>query len=250
MDFIYSFIDKLDVDSVNNYSHLNKQFNIVCYDIDATGKYPFLQFLLVYHNNMFTFPKCVSIKDVNDTLTKLILDIQDPLIKGLYQNEYLFVHIPNISNLIDTISVQFVLPTEIINTQSVYNMPIDENVVSLFMNNIEISLLIRVCHKNKYYNLPDAVYTSDSTLKASEFKLVFGNNKTTYDSNHGSYYCFYRGFNDLPESDEYINRYAVFSEGELYFSDMDELTKLCDSKKPNLFIRDFNNIISLSKYKI
>lgn len=262
MDFIYSFIDKLDVDvdvdiNVDSvYNHLNKQFNIVCYHIDITGKYPFLQFLLVYHNNMFTFPKSV---DIRDTLTKmkLILDIQGTLIKGLYQNEYLFIHIPNISipnisipnisNLIDTISIQFVLPTEIINNQSVYNIPIDENVVSLFTNDIEISLLTRVGHKNKYYNLPDAVYTSDSTLKASEFKLVFGNNKTTYDSNHGSYYCFYRGFNDLPESDEYINRYAVFIEG-----DIDELTNITNetiNKLPNLFIKDFNNIISLSKYK-
>ena len=282
MDFIYSFIDKLDIDvdvdiNVDSvYNHLNKSFNIVCYHIDTTGKYPFLQFLLVYHNNMFTFPKGV---DIRDTLTKmkLILDIQGTLIKGLYQNKYLFIHIPNISipnisNLIDTISIQFVLPTEIINNQSVLNIDIDKKVVNLFTDVRELGHLIDA--KNNYYMLPDVVY-SGSEKKQAEFRSIFGNIKTKMYNSCGEYYFFYRSFGNAvkdggwlkkgePEkignrqivninTNKYItgciNRYALFVEGKIYFENNKDFM-LSDETIENLYPEPCIIICYSSEYNV
>jgi hypothetical protein len=112
-----------------------------------------------------------------------------------------------------------VLPSEIINNQQVLNIDIDENVIALFTNIREIGQLLNN-KTNKYYILPDVVYTCDKH-KESDFKSIFGNIKTKIYDNCGEYYYFYRSINtamnNAIKNEEWLNRYALFTEGKIYF---------------------------------
>jgi hypothetical protein len=119
-----------------------------------------------------------------------------------------------------------VLPSEIINNQQVLNIDVDENIIKLFTNVREIGHLLNN-KTNKFYILPDIVYTFDKH-KESEFKSIFGNIKRKIYNNCGEYYYFHRSINNTVTSpmtnDKWLNRYALFTEGKIYFEDTTDFT--------------------------
>jgi hypothetical protein len=252
--------------SFDDVCHIDKLY-ILCYKI-VDIKYPFLQFVLDKIDNGFQLP-CVYTSDNNN-------DIQTEVFSKMRLNEqykykgvvFINVDIPCVlvdaSNVIDNDIHFYALPSEIINNESIYNIPIDPFVVSLFQNNPYISLLLNKT-TNKYYNIPDVAFTSDS-LQEAEFKSVFGNEKTKV-YNCREYYYFYRNYKDALTK-EYITRYAVFVEGKIHlenhktFSLRDKIIDtlypeptilICYTKEhesnPDLLVKSWENSICLSYYE-
>jgi len=280
---------------------LNKEgkcvLNIICYNIETRYKYPFLQFMMEkvpYCNNIvkeqlifpYVFLRKTQINNIKDFVLekiKICLNvlkckniINDDMFKGIiFDNDqltsYALVNITGIDlcglNFMRQTTNWVVLPSEIINNQQVLNIDIDKNVVKLFTNIIEIGQLLNI-KTNKYYILPDVVYTGDD-IKASEFKSIFGNIKTKIYDNCREYYFFHRSIKSVFENKEWLNRYALFTEGKLYFEDEkifmlnDEIIEnkypeqciiICYSNEnninPDILAKDTKSSVCLSYHKI
>lgn len=272
---------------------------VLCYQINNNCKYPFLQFMIEkvpFCNNLieeqFVLPNVyvnkktnvseIVIEKVKNSLHSIGLDptaLNEDMYKGIiisdrFRKTYAMVNISAIDIcgifLSRNSSCWFVLPTEIINTQSVCGIPVDKSLVSFFTQNPQVSILTNLTTK-MYYNLPDAVYTYGSR-KAVEFSAIFGNNKTKVYDSCSEYYYFYRSFSDVDvlnkdvSSENGVNRFALFMEGELYmenehifsltdeqiehlYPDPEQSIVICysnSSKNPNLLVRKDTIFVSLS----
>lgn len=271
--------------------------NIICYNIETRYKYPFLQFMMEkvpYCNNIvkeqLIFPYIFIRKAQTNNIKELVLEkikicldvlkckniMNEDMFKGIiFDNDQLTSYaLVNITG-IDLCGINFmrqttnwvVLPSEIINNQQVLNIDIDLNVIKLFTNIREIGQLQNI-KTNKYFILPDVVYTGDEK-KASEFKSIFGNIKTKVYNNCGEYYFFYRSMYRVVKNKEWLNRYAVFTEGKLYFEDKEMFTLndeiienkypeqciiICYSNKdnfnPDMLAKETKSFVCLSYHKI
>jgi hypothetical protein len=259
---------------------------ILCYNITNTSKYPFLQFMMEkipYCNNlineMFTLPfimynnETVNIQNtvldkIRNSLISIGCDgdkVTDSMYKGIVYDSsgksYISVNITGIDisglNLLRNTLTWFILPSEIINTRYICNIPVEEEVIQLFTEIPELSLLNNPKTKETFI-LPDAVYTGGE-LKGVAFNSIFGNNKTREYESCGEYFYFYKSFDnalkeggwlkkgginkiDISDKDviknssgrlltenEYgryvnggINRYALFNEGKIYIENEGE----------------------------
>ena len=263
--------------------------NIICYNIETRYKYPFLQFMMEkvpYCNNIvkeqlifpYIFIRKTQSNDIKDLVLekiKICLDIlkceniiSEDMYKGIiFDNDQLTCYaLVNITgknmcglNFMRQTTNWMVLPSEIINNQQVLNIDVDESVIKLFTNVREIGHLLNN-KTNKYYILPDVVYTSDKQ-KESEFKSIFGNIKTKIYDNCGEYYFFYRS---IVKNEEWLNSYALFTEGKIYFEENNSFTLndeeieykypepciiICyleDNVKPDILAKDITSSVCLS----
>lgn len=214
---------------------------ILCYHIETQCKYPFIQFMLEkipFCNNLipeeFVLPhiklpngttdiKQLAVNKVETCLAQIL----EPIIeyKGIVldtdlRTPYILVEVSSKNWYSPKLSRNspywFVLTSEIINPKSVCNISISEEVVSLFTNNPQIGMLIEP-NTNINYNLPDAVYTSSNNIKTVEYKSIFGNVRSKAYDICGSYYYFYKSYENVIQDDLIgINRYALFLDGNLY----------------------------------
>lgn len=119
----------------------------------------------------------------------------------------------------------FVLPTEIVNLQSVYDIPVSEKVVELFTYRKSELCILQNTETDEYYSAPDVGYTFNTNYKTAELHLVFGPPKKIIDENEeenddnwgytfNKYYDnkFYDNKCNDNISYKGINRYAIFSE--------------------------------------
>lgn len=271
--------------------------NIICYNIETRLKYPFLQFIMEkvpYCNNIvkeqLIFPYVFVRKSQSNNIKDLVLEkikicldvlkckniINEDMYKGIiFDNDlltsYALVNITGIDlcgiNFMRQTTNWIVLPSEIINNQQVLNIDIDINVIKLFTNIREIGQLHNI-KTNKYFILPDVVYTGDEK-KVSEFKSIFGNIKTKMYDNCGEYYFFNRSMSSVVKNKEWLNRYALFTEGKMYFEDKDMFTLndevieykypeqciiICylneDNFNPDILLKNINSSVCLSYHKI
>jgi len=204
---------------------IGSTIHILCYHVTKTaGKYPFIQIMMDKKHNMFpnveqfVLPIINLSSDTNTNLSKLVLDLVTSGLKELGCNSSVlnendaFVGLLNANSklyaLVDISAVDiyrigisrlnstwFALPTEIMNTQSICNIPIDEDVTNLFLSMPELGMLHNPLSNNTVYPLPDAVYTG-SYLKQVEFSSVFGMPKRQIYSSCGDYFYFHRIFED------------------------------------------------------
>ena len=262
--------------------------NILCYHIEDQYKYPFLQFMMEkipYCNNIvkeqLTLPY-VIVRDLSKEIEGIVLErimigldllgcdynkVNENMYKGIIFSKdtytpYALVNITGIDingiNFMRQTTCWFALSTEVLNSETVCNIPVDEDLVNLFSDFPEIGFLSEP-NTNNQYILPDAVYTG-SEIKKAEFFSVFGNSKTKVYESCGEYYYFYRSFilavkdggwlkeseNDKigerklveNESMKYINgainRYALFVEGKIYVESGKEFS-LTDEIIENLY---------------
>ena len=238
--------------------------HILCYHVTkSAGKYPFIQIMMDKKHNIFpnieqfVLPIINLSSDTNTNLSKLVLQRVSNGLKelgcnpsALNENDA-FVGLLNVNSklyaLVDISAVDiyrigisrlnntwFALPTEIMNTQSICNIPIDEAVTDLFLSMPELGMLHNPLSNNSAHPLPDAVYTG-SYLKQVEFSSVFGMPKRQIYTSCGDYFYFHRIFEDavreggwsysdtslkpdiIDSKNEYgkylrsgINRYALF----------------------------------------
>lgn len=203
---------------------IGSTIHILCYHVTKTaGKYPFIQIMMEKKHNIFpnvekfVLPIINLSSDTNTNLSKLVLqrvssglqelgcnpsvlNENDAFVGLLNANSKLYALVDiseadiyriGISRLNNT---WFALPTEIMNTQSICNIPIDDEVTHLFLSMPELGMLHNPL-SNSVYPLPDAVYTG-SYLKQVEFSSVFGMPKRQIYSSCGDYFYFHRIFED------------------------------------------------------
>jgi hypothetical protein len=287
----------LSIDDLKPIDELEPKNNIIilyvlCYHINNDYKYPLLQFMLTkipkYSNikEHFTLPyitiynananananalQNIALEFVKNSLTNITnetFDITEDMYRGVVFGKdgitpYLLVNITNINSSMFGLYVSnhttklFALPSEIINVKKVYDIEIDKDTVHLFTETPQIGLLTNP-HTNKYYLLPDIVYTKNN-MKMAEFFSIFGNSKTKAYDSCGKYYYFYRDFsnvindtndtnvtNDTNGYEEYINRYALFVESNLYLETNDFY--LTDKEIENIYTEPCITICYLHK---
>ena len=275
----------------------NCVLHILCYNVEEQCKYPFLEFMMEktpYCNNIvkehITLP-CVFlcnnktnieqlvIKKVKSSLNVLGYDdsiIKNEMFKGILlgkdnKTHYALVNITGINmygiNYMRNTTYWFVLPSEIINTQNVCNINIDSNITNLFINEPEIGMLHNYKTNNNYI-IPDAVYTK-SNMTEAKFFSIFGNIKKKIYDNCGVYYFFFRSFDKCYNlNKEYVNRYALFVEGNIYFEKEtrfiltdenieslypEECLIICykeNNIEPDILVKKYENFICLSYHKL
>lgn len=261
---------------------------ILCYHIETQHKYPFLQFMMnkiPFCNNFvkeeLTLPY-VTLKDRNSDILTIVLDkvktsllnlncehikVTDDMYKGILFGEdcstpYALVNISGIDiyglHFGRNSPSWFVLSSELINTKTVCNIPVNDTTIDFFTDNQEIGIL-RDKITNRPFMLPDAAYTG-AEFRVVEFRSVFGNHKSKIYENCGEYFYFYRSFGEAIKdgvwlktgasnkignrvivennSNKYIrggiNRYAVFVEGKTYMESTGEFS-LTDNIIDNLY---------------
>jgi len=283
MEYKY-LIEKL----TNRYTTLKELSNInfmyiLCYYIEEQCKYPFLQFLMEKTpecdnilEEQLTLPYIILSNNVefnNMPLEQIILEktvtclkqlkcditLNTEMYKGIiYSNDgitsYALVNITG--SQIECLKCElnssywFVLTSEIINTKSVYNIPIDKEVVKLFSDTPEIGILTNKYNINTFI-IPDVVYTLNDK-KTTEFISIFGNIRTQAYESCGKYYYFYRSYNDINiylndiNNECGINRYALFVEGKLYM-EKDIQMNLTDKIIDNIYPEPCINICFLKQ---
>jgi hypothetical protein len=222
---------------------------ILCYTINSSTTYPFLQFMLIKSFGELYLPFIKIGKESKNYKEQILMIIKDNLelinCDGKSINNSMFkgfidingipfalVNVTDIDtqflNLGQISPLWFVLPSEIINNRTVCNVPINEYTSHIFTTNPNLSLLYNSI-TNEKYNIPECVYTigQNSTV---DFNAIFGPKKQQIpqmlDVNlTNKYYWFYTSLNEaintinnykLDENTKStnqkfgINRYALF----------------------------------------
>ena len=237
---------------------IGSTIHILCYHVTkSTGKYPFIQIMMDKKHYNFTsveqlgLPVISLSSDTNTNLSKLVLERVTSGLQELGCNSSVlnendaFVGLLNANSklyaLVDISAVDiyrigisrlnntwFALPTEIMNTQSICNIPIDESVTDLFLSMPELGMLHNPL-SNSVYPLPDAVYTG-SYLKQVEFSSVFGMPKRQIYSSCGDYFYFYRIFEDAVREGGWSNSEQSLNSENSLKSDTSLKPDIIDSK--------------------
>ena len=201
--------------------------HILCYHVTSkSAKYPFVQIMVELEGHpslnlsvgKFVLPS-VYMVNVKTNLSSYVLNkikhnLEELGCDASVLNDDAFLGLININNtnntnmlLVDISAVDifrisnttlnntwFALPTEIMNTQTICNIPIDANLNRLFLSSLELGMLHNP-ETNEMYPLPDAVY-SGSHFKQVEFNSVFGVPRKQVYTSCGEYLYFHRIFED------------------------------------------------------
>ena len=255
MDYIYLTSQYCNPDtSISDiFSDLdNGQLYYICYHITTNGKYPFVQIMLQLRDGLsFNLPS-VTIQSINleQDISDLILNkiktdfkhlrcntnlLSEDNYKGIFSDNnksYALIDVSSVDitclQLLRSSSIWFALPTEIININSICDIPISEEVIHLFTYVMpELGVLYKTNDLKEQYLLPDIVYTSSTTIKQAEFQTLFGPSKEEI------YYHFNSSFLDLFKDEltkaEAINRFALFIEDPIIFDlELDDIKDIDD----------------------
>ena len=256
MDYIYlaSQYCNPDTSILDIFSDLdNGQLYYICYHITTNGKYPFVQIMLQLKDELtFSLPS-VTIESINleEDISDIILNkikidlkklrcnknlLSEDNYKGIFSDNnnksYALIDVSSVDitclQLLRSSSIWFALPTEIININSICDIPISTDVIQLFTYVMpELGVLYKPNELNDQYLLPDIVYTSSTTVKQAEFQTLFGPSKEEI------YYHFNSCFLDLSKDEltkaEAINRFALFIENPIIFGlELDDIKDIDD----------------------
>lgn len=240
----------------------NGELYYICYHITTNGKYPFVQIMLQLKDE-FSLP-CVTLESINlqgINLQGINLDLEqdqsicdiilkkikkdlthlrcntnlltDDNYKGIFSDNnksYALIDVSSVDitslQLLRSSSIWFALPTEIININSICDIPISKEVIQLFTYVMpELGVLYKTNELKDQYLLPDVVYTSSNTVKQAEFQTLFGPSKEEI------YYHFNCCFLDLSKDEltKAINRFALFIEDPIIFDlELDDIKDIDD----------------------
>jgi hypothetical protein len=253
---------ELNADMIFEYFNKSDVLPYICYHITNSGPNPFLQIMLQktpFCNNVikeeFVLPSVLFKRTCDDIGDLIVADVKQGLqrmnlnlnanpnanpntkivFKGILvdanNNCYGLVDLSNIElkylEQKRNTPLWFVLPTEIVNLQSICNIPVSDKVVDLFTYRKPELCILQNTETDEYYSAPDVGYTS-ADYKTSELQLVFGPSKTLIDESESHGYIFYNSFfyalkNESKNPDKErkigINRYAIFSESNSFSFD-------------------------------
>ena len=279
MSYLYYPAQKASTNYEATLNHpTNMSFLLICYHVNMEGRYPFIQLLLEKseYKDVFKIPQINILSDVlieEATTNKVIqmletfitkkINKEDIIIDGVIapisKQPILLVNLTNINifNLEFTNKhpYWFALFNEIVNNEYIYNIPIDDNDVSFFVNNPQFGTLYYTTNfgNKKEYPVPDIAY-SGSSLTESKLYNTLGLPKT-----QGKYdYQFYFNTNITSiKGAESINRYAVFVDKSVSFTKQEidkyinQLNKTIDDalmKYESIYIQDEPTLLILKEY--
>ena len=253
-----------DINASNIFSDLiDGQLHYICYHVTKNGKYPFVQIMLELLQSSFVLPSITIDKDfTNKNIETLIFRkikadlkrIRCNLVTAEYKgivsvnvesnkkDVFALIDVSSVDisclNLSKSVTTWFALPTEIINLNSVYDIPVSNTVSNLFQNVMpELGVLM---NNGSPYLLPDVVYTSSSDLKETEFRSLFGPSKI------GKFF----NFCTLVSQSENNNRYALFIENSILKTELDaeldDENDLCILDNNNVLVTEYESFIPLS----
>jgi hypothetical protein len=227
MDYTYLFENRanqfLQLPDIFKDNGMNILY-ILCYHINNEAKYPFIQFMVEkipdcagIIKEQFILPYILypdltkpveeivlektktGLKTINCSVDNLNASMYKGLIMDKFGKYYALVNITGIDiiglNLSRKSETWFCLPSEIINQSKICNIDVDEELVELFHEMPELSLLTN-SKTNSCFILPDVVY-SGGEKKTVEFNAIFGKPKSQEYKNSGKYHYFYRSFKDV-----------------------------------------------------
>jgi hypothetical protein len=140
----------------------------------------------------------------------------------------------------------FALPTEIININSVCNIPVSKSVCDLFTYMMpELGVLL---NNESPYLLPDVVYTSSDDIKEAEFFSLFGPSKL------GKYFHFCTSLSNFENKTDTINRYALFIENPIQKEELEteletdiyDQSELCILDSCNVLVTEYETFTPLT----
>jgi len=223
MDYTYlpnNWAKQIDANIVNKFS--NGKLFCICYHITSNSKYPFVQIMLektpvcnslknsdINIHEQFILPSVkigiqkdttimidTIINKINSYLknlrytTNLTVEAYKGIFCDTFENMYALIDVSSINiqclYLTRLSTTWFALPTEIINIDTICNIPICEDLIDLFINMPELGAVYNI-NTQEVYSLPDVVYTG-SDYKKAEFQSLFGPSKDMI------YYQFYMSF--------------------------------------------------------
>jgi len=260
MDYIYlaSQYCNPDTSILDIFSDLdNGQLYYICYHITTNGKYPFAQIMLQLKDELEFILPSVTLENINleqdisdIILNKIKIDLKKLRCNtnllsadnytGIFSDNnkaYALIDVSSVDitclQLLKSSSIWFALPTEIININSICDIPISKEVIDLFTYVMpELGVLYKTNDLKEQYLLPDIVYTSSTTVKQAEFQTLFGPSKEEI------YYHFNSSFFDLSKDEmskalepwtEAINRFALFIEDPVIFDlELDDIKDIDD----------------------
>jgi hypothetical protein len=191
----------------NEYSKI-----ILCvYKINTSGKYPFLQYLLLNNGyNSFILPVLPNYSSFNKNnlivYSKVFLSGILQVINfeefsnniefdGVYEylnNLYLFFDISKCEiNIDDTYSyspARFALSDEILNHHNICNMPISTDTIMFFLKNKSINYIYD--NNNEPYEIPVVGYVGKCTSEKLNFVFTFGESAKNKSAILGPYFYF------------------------------------------------------------
>ena len=221
---VYDYL--LEHTLVNNHVLANK-ISLLCYHINNTSQYPFLQFILELNNKILDFPN-ITINDsakfkilleckINNILSSLGNDVYESSmytgILNIQEKMYICVNISTSSIFKikwDSSTVYFpVLTSEIINHNKCRDNHIASHIVELFAHIPTIGLLHSLGDNSHTFIIPDPVYSEntnnktilDATIGPEKYKI--SNESDTY------FYCFQKR-SDVIRDMGGVVRYALF----------------------------------------
>jgi hypothetical protein len=260
MDYIYlaSQYCNPDTSVLDIFTDLdNGQLYYICYHITTNGKYPFVQIMLQFKDELGFILPSVTLEQEEQKISESILKkiktdlkhlrcntnlLSEDNYKGIFSDNnkaYALIDVSLVDitclQLLRTSSIWFALPTEIININTICNIPISKEVIDLFTYVMpELGVLYKTNELKDQYLLPDVVYTSSTTVKQAEFQTLFGPSKEEI------YYHFNSSFFDLCKDEitkavstepwvEAINRFALFIENPIIFDlELDDIKDIDD----------------------
>jgi hypothetical protein len=214
-------------DNIDKYSKI-----ILCvYKINTSGKFPFLQYLLLNNgHNSFTLPvipiripfsknNLISYSKVFLSSILQVVDFEDFSSKiefdGFYEysnNLYLFFDISICENNIDETysysSARFALCDEILNHRGICNMPISYDTSNFFLKNKSVNYIYDT--KNEAYEIPIVGYVGKPTPEKINFVFTFGEsakNKSAILGPHFYFTDFYHAIRQGGWSKNYESEY-------------------------------------------
>jgi hypothetical protein len=242
---------------------IDGQLHYICYHVTQNGKYPFVQIMLELLQDSFVLPSITIDKDyTNKNIETLIFrkikadlkrikcnlviaefkGILNVNIESNKKNIYALIDVSSVDinclNLSKTVTTWFALPTEIININSVYNIPVSNKVSNLFQNEMpELGVLM---NNGMPYLLPDVVYTSSPDLKETEFRSLFGPSKI------GDFFHFCTSVCETENN----NRYALFIKNPILKTELDidleYQNDLCILDNTLILVTEYESFIPLS----
>ncbi len=282
MDYVYLASNYCNphINALDIYDDLSEgRLFYICYHITTNSKYPFVQIMLEMEDQLDTLTKelrlpfvtinkeCPNIgglliRNIKNNLKKIKCDpllLTEKAYKGIFsdkKNTYALIDVTAINiSCLNSNSLWFGLPTEIINIGRICDIPISAEVRKVFTYIMPELGVVYKPTSNEPYLLPDIVYTF-SDYKKAEFRTLFGPSKK------GIYIHFCKTFlqainvnainvNAIKNNKNAVNRYALFFEEPaiIEIGDVEQMT--LDEIECNVFRQFYAyNCIIVKDWKI
>jgi hypothetical protein len=226
--------------------------NILCYHINDNLKYPFIQFLMdktphdmtnivreefilpciVFGKETHNIEK-IALQKITTKLERMGCNVENVNLENnfvgvltIYDSFFLIFNLTNVlvnpNKFYNNSSSLFLLPTEIMNVGSVYNVSVNKHTRNLFLSVPELCLLQDNDKHHDPYPLPDVVYSCYNT----DFECAVGILKRQWVSASAPHYGFCKKY----ENKNFTLRCVLFAENFSFYVEENKNLTITDEE--------------------